>query len=455
MPNSSKRAKPAPRTQQVVTAEDALRYAMTAHRGGQIKEAVAIYTQIIKAMPSNANALHYLGLARSQQGRSEEAEELMRCSIRLAPDFADFHNNLGLVLAGAGRRTDALAAYDRALELRPAMADALHNRGAARLAGGDREGAESDWRAAITAQPAHVGALLSLAGLVGRAGRLDEATELTLRAIAADPAYFNASQALLVNCYRVMGDQAKALEIIEEWLAHEPDNAIALHLRAANGGVAPPPRAADAYVAAEFDSFAGSFDARLKKLRYRAPDLIHGRIEALIGPPGGNLAVLDAGCGTGLCGPLVRPYAARLDGVDLSGEMLKRAQQLQVYDGLEKGELTAFIAARPASYDLIISADTLVYFGDLTEVSAAAFAALKTGGRLIFTVEEWRDGDAVIGTGDTYALQGHGRYCHRAAYVHDTLARAGFGEIELIHVDLRLEVGRPVAGLLVSAQRVD
>ena len=28
--------------------------------------------------------------------------------------------------------------------------------------------------------------------------------------------------------------------------------------------------------------------------------------------------MLDAGCGTGLCAPLLRPYASRLTGVDLS-----------------------------------------------------------------------------------------------------------------------------------------
>ena len=37
-----------------------------------------------------------------------------------------------------------------------------------------------------------------------------------------------------------------------------------------------------------------------------------------------SLDVLDAGCGTGLCGPLVAPYARRLVGVDLSEAMLAR-----------------------------------------------------------------------------------------------------------------------------------
>jgi predicted TPR repeat methyltransferase len=57
--------------------------------------------------------------------------------------------------------------------------------------------------------------------------------------------------------------------------------------------------------------------------------------------PDGRCVALDAGCGTGLCGPLLRPYASELTGVDLSAGMLDRARPRQVYDHLEKGELSA------------------------------------------------------------------------------------------------------------------
>ena len=44
--------------------------------------------------------------------------------------------------------------------------------------------------------------------------------------------------------------------------------------------------------------------------------------------------ILDAGCGTGLCGPLVAPHAQRLTGVDLSAGMLAQASEKGVYDEL-------------------------------------------------------------------------------------------------------------------------
>ena len=109
-----------------------------------------------------------------------------------------------------------------------------------------------------------------------------------------------------------------------------------------------PARASDAYIEKTFDSFAASFDAKLAKLLdYRAPALVaemlaHAGVDAAR-----SLDVLDAGCGTGLCGPLVAPYARRLVGVDLSEAMLDRARARNVYDELVTGELTAYLRDSP------------------------------------------------------------------------------------------------------------
>ena len=131
-----------------------------------------------------------------------------------------------------------------------------------------------------------------------------------------------------------------------------------------------------------------------------------------------SLDVLDAGCGTGLCGPLVAPYARRLVGVDLSEAMLARARARNVYDELVKRELTAYLRDSPGSFDVIVSADTLVYFGPLEEVAAAAANALRPGGVLVFTVEELSGAASDAG----YSLSPNGRYRHSPALRR---ARAG------------------------------
>jgi predicted TPR repeat methyltransferase len=126
--------------------------------------------------------------------------------------------------------------------------------------------------------------------------------------------------------------------------------------------------------------------------------------------------------------------------------MLDLARERQVYDELVKGELTAFLDAHPAAFDIIVSADTLVYFGALDAVAAAAARALRPGGHLVFTLEELQQ----AGPPAEYRLQPHGRYCHARAYVERTLAAAGF-RASIVQAELRMEAGAPVAGLAVTA----
>jgi len=82
------------------------------------------------------------------------------------------------------------------------------------------------------------------------------------------------------------------------------------------------------------------------------------------------------------------PYARRLIGVDISGSMLKKAAGRRLYDDLIKAELTEFLGRQAETYDVVVSADTLCYFGKLEPVFHAAAKALKEGGILAFTLED-------------------------------------------------------------------
>jgi predicted TPR repeat methyltransferase len=171
-------------------------------------------------------------------------------------------------------------------------------------------------------------------------------------------------------------------------------------------------------------------------------------LEAGCDAPAGTLDVLDAGCGTGLCGPLVRAHARTLTGVDLSARMLEKARQRGVYDQLHKAELTHYLTQHRERWDVVLSADTLCYFGDLDAVLAASHGALRPGGRLIFTVEALQGEQGV-----PFHLHPNGRYAHRHGYVGAAMARAGFDEIRIDGQVLRNECGEPVRGWLVSGRR--
>ena len=113
-------------------------------------------------------------------------------------------------------------------------------------------------------------------------------------------------------------------------------------------------------------------------------------------------------------------------------------------------ELTHILSARKGAYDLIVSADTLHYFGDLETVVRAAAGALRPGGWLIFTVERSPSPAAAPG----FCLEASGRYSHAEPYVRGVLAQAALAVERLEGVDLRLEAGQPVAGLLVASRKV-
>jgi predicted TPR repeat methyltransferase len=196
-----------------------------------------------------------------------------------------------------------------------------------------------------------------------------------------------------------------------------------------------------------FDDFAASFEAKLESLSYRAPALVAATLADADLVPDGRLVVLDGGCGTGLCGPLLRPYASRLVGVDLSGGMLEHARRKDIYTDLVLAELTEFLRARHEVFDIIVSADTLVYFGDLRQFCRAAAGALRRSGLLVFTVEQTAARDDA-----DFRLQLHGRYSHSDEYVHRVLEAAGLSA-HIQRADLRTEAGEPVAGLVVRAAK--
>jgi predicted TPR repeat methyltransferase len=240
-------------------------------------------------------------------------------------------------------------------------------------------------------------------------------------------------------------DEARAY--YEEWTGAEPDNPVPHHMLATVRGETPPLRASDNYVRTVFDTFADTFDVHLQRLQYRAPELV---VEALRAAGAGEgLRVLDAGCGTGLCAPLLRPFAALLEGVDLSPKMLERARASGRYDALHEGELTAFMLGRAGHYDAIGCADTLCYFGGLDQAAQAAFRALRPGGLFAFSVEALAESDSA----ERYRLTHTGRYAHTERYAREALANAGFEPAAVRAAWLRMEAGREVGGYVVVARK--
>ena len=428
-----------------VSLDEAISIAIQLQQNEQWTAAGDIYRSVLEAAPDWPDAVHYSGVLAHQEGRSELAVELIERSLQLEPDRADWHSNLGIVLRDRLELDKAIAACRHAIALDPNHANAHNNLGVLLRAQGREVEAEAAYRAAIRARPDHSDAFTNLGILLNGQKRTHEAAICFCKVITFRPKHPEARR-LLALAHCTLGEVHEAVRVFEDWLAEEPDNPIARHLIAACSGRDVPSRASDAFIEQTFDSFAGSFEAKLAKLLYRAPAMVAAMLAGENVEAAKRLDVLDAGCGTGLCGPLIAPYARRLVGVDLSARMLAQAQAKNVYDELVKCELTAYLRDSPGAFDAIVSADTLVYFGPLHDVAAASACALRPGGRLIFTVEE-KVGAA---SDEGYSISAHGRYSHTRQYVERVLMESNLRP-EIVTTQLRLEAGEPVPGLLVGA----
>jgi predicted TPR repeat methyltransferase len=137
--------------------------------------------------------------------------------------------------------------------------------------------------------------------------------------------------------------------------------------------------------------------------------------------------------------------ARKIVGVDLSSRMIGQARQRKVYDELFVDEIVAFLSVRFGQFDALVSADVLIYVGDLRAFFAAAGQALKAGGLLAFSVEKHE--------GEGFALGVTRRFSHSIGYVRAALAGAGFRELHAGEEELRIEHGVGVPSWVVVAQR--
>jgi len=463
--------------------DDLFEHAKALHSEGRLSEAIDCYRRVLAADSTAYRAFNNLGVALEAQGCFAEAIAAYRCALEIQPALPALYYNLGHALQAQGCPEEAVDCYRQVLNLQPDHVAARYNLGNALWALERLPEAEAAYRQLLERQspPEHEDlfkAPSNLALVLYEQNRFAEAETAVRQALALNPQsapdhaslgrilcaqqQFTAAresyrQALdlqptllaaregLADLHFRLNEPEQAAAVYAEMLKLYPDDPIARHIIAAYGGAEPPPRASNAYVEKLFDLFADSFDKNLARLQYRAPTLVAAAL-AQVCEPRGQLDILDAGCGTGLCQPHLRPYARRLVGVDLSEKMLEKARRRGGYDELVKAELTAFLAGCSQAFDVIVSADTLVYFGDLTAVIEAAAGALRAGGWLVFTLEQSEEEG-----GAGFRLNPHGRYSHTRSYVWGVLERAGFARCSLTAEVLRLEQGEAVPGWVVLA----
>ena len=388
------------------------------------------------------------GLAHLSAGRLVDAEQQFGASLELLPDRVSTLVNLAAVRLGLSRPEAALEAAARVLALEPANVEGWFHHGGAMTQLGRWNDALQSYERAGALAPKFAEPWFRHGQVLQRIDRDPEALRSYQRAVAADarfaPAWTNVGTLL-----RELGHIDEAAHAFRKARENGADDELNGYYLAAVGSGAVPATAPALYVETLFDDYAPSFATHVvEALDYRAHRTLAEALTTIA--PGRQFRhALDLGCGTGLCGTLLKPLAAQLCGVDLSGRMLAEAEATQVYDALARQDIVDYLQTETATFDLIAAADVFIYVGDLSPAFAAVRRVLERGGIFCFSVE------LAPHEATDFQLLPSLRYAHGERYLR-TLARLhGFRVVHAQQGPIRHDQRQPIGGLFLFLTTAD
>jgi predicted TPR repeat methyltransferase len=385
--------------------------------------------------PSLVAARNNLGAFFAARGEFREAADAFREAVRLDPKYAAAHSNLGLALVQSGSPDEGLAHAQLACDLAPSSAPIRAQLAQALLAAGQLEPALAALEVAASAGVETETTGLLRATILYRANRKADAIDAGQLVATRFPRSARAWRFVAHACRQLerRRESLEAFRMLSE-LDHASGEA-AYFVSILEGRT--PDRAAASYVREIFDGYADTFDRHLRDtLGYRVPEHLTGLLRLVVDGARRRLDVLDLGCGTGLCGAALRQAAAKLTGVDLSREMIRKAQERGLYDELVVGDLFDFLGAHERSWDLIVAGDVVPYIGDLAPLMVAVHRSLRSGGTFAFSTE--------ASDGPSFEAVLTGRFVHGWDYVRRVIRQSGLGTVRRRRVISRTENNAPV-----------
>lgn len=208
----------------------ALEQAKLLHQTGRIAEAEAAYRSVLARDPNQFDALHLLGLIRYQQGRSQEAHDLLSQAVKLKPRSPRALSVWMAALLALNRLEEALTVCDRIVAIDPRDLDTLYNRAVVLSRLRRFEAALAAFDKVLARDGGYVDAWFERGNLLAQLSRFDEAAACYDRLLAKAPAHLgaltNRGNALLK-----VGRHGDALACYDKLLAAAPTDINALNNR--------------------------------------------------------------------------------------------------------------------------------------------------------------------------------------------------------------------------------
>jgi len=162
--------------------------------------------------PSQADAMHLLGLVLRLKGDVDAAEPLLRASVEREPRRAEFRVNFGNLLRAGGRLPEAEQQYRTALAIDPASRPARLALARLLVAGGIPEAAESEARQLVERDARDADAWVVVGAAQRAQGHLEQAEASYRRALSDRPDHALARH----NLGALLGQLQRAEESLAE-----------------------------------------------------------------------------------------------------------------------------------------------------------------------------------------------------------------------------------------------
>ncbi len=135
-----------------------------------------------------------------------------------------------------------------------------------------------------------------------------------------------------------------------------------------------------------YDQWAGTYEQDMARSGYRHPAIVLAMLARWL--PAGATPILDAGCGTGLLGPLLEIAGyPEVIGLDLSSSMLAAAQASGAYTDLVQADLSTGLPLPTDKFAGVVSAGVFTTGHVRADALAGLVRVCRPGGLMVLTVK--------------------------------------------------------------------
>ncbi|MEC8882490.1 MAG: tetratricopeptide repeat protein [Pseudomonadota bacterium] len=366
--------------------------------------ALNLYDKILDINPTHPECLNKIGLIHLEQDNIDDGIEFLKKALSISSEITDIHHNLACCYLHKKEYQKALSHWMTHLKSNKDL-DTYYNIGVCYLYLGRYDDCTDYLFHVIKKDPTHYESLINLGAAFLQKGHIESACDYYQRAQSIKPT---------PSVQYILSALEKKREV-----STVPAE----------------------YVIDLFNNYAFHYDNHLVDvLDYQVPKRLNSILPALLNFSPNSLSCLDLGCGTGLAAVAIAPFKSHLTGVDLSPNMIEQANKKSIYDRLICQDILIPISEYLNKTDLVLTADTLPYFGDLNPVFSLVRTYLKPQGHWIFTIETTRD--------ECYVLNQSARFSHNPNTIKQLSKSHDFDIFHSENIQLRTQQNQYIEGMI-------